>query len=110
MTTILVCCAVLIVAVGGLYVLLCHEPFLAACWYRMFPGEDPYVPEAADAPDPVDEHFKSSPRVVAGSDIDRQLAIRWAEADAAFDALVAAQLSDLDTHLSAYYVLPEGNR
>lgn len=67
---------------------------------------DPYPPEAAEAPDPVDEHFKSSPRVVAGSDIDRQLAIRRVKTDAAFDALVAAQLADLDTHLSAYYVLP----
>lgn len=76
------------------------------CWYRVFPGEDPYVPEAAEAPryDPL------APRIVAGSDLDRQRAIVQAETDAAFAALVAGDLAALDTHLSDFYVLPEGNQ
>lgn len=44
--------------------------WLAALWYRLAHDPDPYVPEAAEAPDPVDEHFSTAPRVVAGSDLD----------------------------------------
>jgi hypothetical protein len=36
---------------------------------------DPYPSEAADAPDPVDEHFSTAPRVVAGQDLDDSLLV-----------------------------------
>lgn len=70
-----------------------------------------YPPEAAEAPaDPVDEHFKSSPRVVAGSDIDRQQAIEQTRVDIVFGGIVADTLADLDALIAAYYVTPEGDR
>lgn len=87
---------------------------LAALWYRLVHDPDTYAPEAADAPAgptcPVDEHFKTSPKVVAGRDIDRQKAIAQSRADMVFGSIVATGLADLDAlDLSAYYVLPEGD-
>ena len=110
MTGILIGCVVLILAVGALYALLCHEPHVAKVYYRLFPGQyakalaeaedvwyptdvaeadarDLYPAEAADAPDPVDEHFSTAPRVVAGQDLDDSLLIaEWQQAYADYRA------------------------
>lgn len=108
MTTILLCLAALLMLVGALYALLC-QPLVAALWYRLMHDPDPYAPEFAAAP-----RFDREPRcrVVAGSDLDRHRR-PIDEVNAAFSALLDADpnlatLRDLD--LSAYYVLPEGDR
>lgn len=61
MTTILVLLAAVLLLVGALYLLLCHEPMLAAWWYRIVKDPQPfgrrgdlYPPEAAEAPDSID--------------------------------------------------------
>jgi hypothetical protein len=57
MTGILLCCAALIVLLGALYIVLCHEPWLAAHLRSLLhrePADNPY------ALDPVDEHFTST--------------------------------------------------
>lgn len=100
MTGILLCLAAILLLVGALYLVLCHEPLVAAWWYRFvqdpdsFGGQllralrrdhgDPYPPEAAEVPDPVneagDEYQRASwftgademltkPAVVAGDDL-----------------------------------------
>lgn len=86
MTVILLCCIGLILAVGGLYLVLCREALVASWWYRLRSDPepwlteveeaalgqygDPYPPEAAEAPydreprcglDPLDEHFNTTP-------------------------------------------------
>jgi hypothetical protein len=79
MTGILLCCAALIVLLGALYIVLCHEPWLAAHLRSLLhrePADNPY------ALDPVDEHFTTAPRVVAGQDLDDSILI--AELQAAY--------------------------
>jgi len=81
--------------------------WLAALWYRLMRDPDPYVPEAAEAP-----RCALAPRIVAGSDLDRHRR-PIDEVNADFSALLAADpnLASLrDLNLSAYYVLPEGDR
>lgn len=87
--------------------------WLAALWYRLMRDPDPYVPEAAEAPRYDREpRCALAPRIVAGRDLDRhRRPIDRVNAD--FSALLEADpnlasLRDLD--LSAYYVLPEGDR
>ena len=57
MTGILLCCAAILLLVGALYLILCHEPLVAAWWYRVFHGPEPYPPEAAEAPDLVERAY-----------------------------------------------------
>lgn len=95
--------------------------YLAALWYRLMHDPDPYDPGCAEAPKSgIDEEAVGceprcalAPRVVAGADLDRARRPE-AEVNAAFSALLdaapeLASLRDLD-HLSAFYVLPEGDR
>lgn len=76
----------------------------------LFAGSDSEVPEAAEAPDPVDEHFTTA-RIVAGEDLDKD---KRAIVNLALAAMLDADpgLAELDSldSLSAYYVTPEGER
>lgn len=73
MTGILLTLWLLILLVGALYLVVARPDIVAAAWYRIRHGQepwyptdvaeedarDPYPPEAADAPDGVDERFGS---------------------------------------------------
>ena len=85
------------------------QAFWVRAWRTLTHDTTWSPPEAAEAPDPVDEHFTSAPRVIAGSDIDRQKSIEQTRVDIVFGGIVADTLADLDAHLSAYYVTPETN-
>jgi len=50
-TGILLCCAAILLLVGALYLILCHEPLVAAWWYRLFRDPEPYSSQFADAPE-----------------------------------------------------------
>jgi hypothetical protein len=54
---ILLCLAALLLLVGALYLLLCHEPIVARWFYRVFPSQAFYPPEAAEAPDEVEQAY-----------------------------------------------------
>lgn len=61
MTGILLCCAALIVLLGALYIVVWHEPWLAARLRALV--QRLRTPADADNPyalDPVDEHFTST--------------------------------------------------
>lgn len=135
MSDILLLLALLIVVLAALYLVAARSDVVAAWLYRLLRDPDPwgwqarlrarllaikraepeswYPPEAAEAP-PYDREPRCAlaPRVIAGADLDRHLRpIDQVNAD--FSALLAADrelasLRDLD--LSAYYVLPEGER
>jgi hypothetical protein len=53
-TGILLCLAGAAFCVGALWLLICHEPVVARWYYRVFPSQAVYPPEAAEAPDSVD--------------------------------------------------------
>jgi hypothetical protein len=109
-TTILLCCLLLILLTGCLYLVAVRPDLVAAWLYRLCrnadpwsrrarlcsrllaikrPEVEPWYPtdvaeaEANEAPDPVDEHFSTAPRVVAGQDLDDSILI--AELQAAYD-------------------------
>ena len=71
----------------------------------VFGDEDTDVPEAAEAPE-------EAPRIVAGSDLDRaKRPIGWVNMRLAEMVAADEELAGLrDLNLSAYYVLPEGER
>lgn len=94
--------------------------FLAVVWRRLTGAVDPYEPRFAEAPKSgIDEEAVGceprcalAPRVIAGADLDRHRR-PIDEVNADFSALLDADLelaSLRDLDLSAYYVLPEGDR
>jgi len=107
MTGILLTGALLILLVVVLIALLCYEHAICGWLYRRLgrrrwlqvigdpcakalaeaEDHDPYPAGAADAPDPLDEHFSTAPRVVAGQDLDDSILVaEWQDAYAKYRA------------------------
>ena len=121
MTGILLCCAAIVVLVGALYLVLRHEPFVARWYYRVFPSQAVYPPEAAEAPepDPWNSEYQRArpatefgPLVVAGSDMDRLCGPDTALTNKYFAEIVASELGDVavDPRVMEMYVIPEVER
>ena len=87
MTGILLTLALLILLTACLYLVVARPDLVAGWLYRLLGPRrwlrvDPYPDDAAEAPDPLDEHFSTAPRVVAGQDIDDSILV--AELQAAY--------------------------